>query len=217
MNANDVPIFINSYNRLNCLKEQITALEKRIPNKIIILDNASTYEPLLDYYKSIPHEIVYLEKNLGHQALWISKHINNYRGQYYVLTDPDVVPVEECPADFIQHFMNLMEQFPEYKKVGFNLKIDDIPDHYPHKASVLSWEDQYWHDRVGNVGYRGPIDTTFALFHPTIMTAWNWSIRTDYPYLARHTTWYLDPNNLSDDEKYYRDSEKTLTHWSKAM
>ena len=110
--------------------------------------------------------------------------------------------------------MNLMIKYPKYKKVGFSLKLDDIPDHYPHKPSVLSWEEQHWRDRIDNIGYRAPIDTTFALFHPTLMTAWNWSIRTEYPYTARHTTWYLDPNNLPDDELYYRTVNKTLTHWS---
>lgn len=217
MNANEIPIFINSCNRLTCLKALVTYLHNTVTNPIIIIDNASTYEPLLEYYKTLSHEIIMLEHNLGHQALWLSKTIRRFHGQYYVLTDPDVVPIEECPADFMQHFLNIMNTHQEYKKVGFGLKIDDIPDHYPQKQAVLDWEKQYWKTKVANVGYRAPIDTTFALHHPTLMTAWNWSVRTDFPYLARHTTWYLDPKNLPDDEEFYRTSQKTLTHWSKTL
>jgi len=218
MNSNEVPIIINAYNRLTCLTQLIDFLQKKeIENPIIILDNKSTYEPLLEYYKTLPYEIIYLDKNLGHEALWKSGHINRFKKGYFVVTDPDVVPVDECPANFMQYFMELMLVHPQYTKVGFGLKIDDIPDYFPHKSSVLSWEAQFWKNKIGDGIWRAQIDTTFALFHPNHKGAWGWAIRTDSPYIARHTTWYLDPNNLPEDEKYYLNVQKTITHWSRQM
>jgi len=35
--------------------------------ELIIVDNGSTYEPLLDYYKSLQHQVIYLE-NVGRTA-----------------------------------------------------------------------------------------------------------------------------------------------------
>jgi glycosyltransferase involved in cell wall biosynthesis len=199
------------------LKQLLDFLERTVSNKIIIIDNNSTYQPLLDYLNTSPHEVIKLNRNLGHQAWWLSRHNKRYKGKYYVVTDPDVVPIEECPANFLEHFMDLMNRFPRYKKVGFALKIDDLPDHFPNKQAVIDWERQFWKTKVTEGAYRSQIDTTFALFHPSLQTAWDWAIRTDHPYMARHTTWYLDPNNLPDDEVFYKGVQKTITHWSKGL
>lgn len=218
MNPNEIPIIINCFNRLSCLKQLINFLEKKnIKNPIILLDNKSTYEPLLEYYKSLPYEVIYLNDNLGHEALWISGLIHKFNKNYFVLTDPDVVPIDECPANFMEYFLEVLLAHPEFKKVGFSLKIDDLPDHFPHKQSVIEWEKQFWQTKVGPNLWKSQIDTTFALFHPSHHGAWGWAIRTDYPYTARHTTWYLDPANLPDDERYYLNCKKTITHWSKQL
>ena len=214
MNVKDIPIIINTFNRLTCLRDLINFLETSETTNIIILDNNSTYPPLLEYFETLSYEKIRLNQNLGHEALWKSGHIKRFKRSHYVLTDPDVVPIEECPANFMQHFYNLMQKFPQYKKVGFSLKIDDIPDNFLHKSSVIAWEGQYWKEKVGPYGWKAPIDTTFALFHPSQPGPWEWAIRTGYPYIARHTTWYQDSNNLSDEDKYYNQSVQGVTHWS---
>jgi hypothetical protein len=64
-----IPVIINNYNRLTSLKLLIASLEKRGYQNIIIVDNNSTYQPLLDYYKSCRYRLIRLEKNLGSNAL----------------------------------------------------------------------------------------------------------------------------------------------------
>lgn len=214
MDTSTIPIIINSFNRLSCLKDLVDFLEKTIRNNIIILDNNSTYPPLLEYFENMPHELIRLDKNMGHEALWHSGHIKRFKPSYFVLTDPDVVPVDECPEDFMQYFYNLMQEHPKYKKVGFGLKIDDLPDHNPHKASIISWENQFWQTKVTDKTWRAQIDTTFALFHPSHPGSWGWAIRTDYPYIARHTDWYIDPNNLTEEYIFYKNTRQGVTHWS---
>ena len=59
-NATEIPIIINNFNRLSTLKELLTSLEQRGYNNIHILDNASTYPPLLAYYKTCPYEVIFL-------------------------------------------------------------------------------------------------------------------------------------------------------------
>lgn len=218
MNYKDIPIIINAYNRYNCMLDLIKFLENTGHTNIILLDNGSTYEPLLNYYSTTKHRVEYLNKNVGHLALWDSGFVRNFRGQYYVYTDPDVVPIEECPENFMEYFYETLQQYKNYLKIGFSLKTDDLPDHSRFKSDVIGWEAQHWADPiVQGKYYRAPIDTTFAMYAPKHPGGWSWSIRTDAPYMARHTSWYLDHDNLPDDETYYKNNLQTKTHWSKGL
>ena len=100
----EIPIFINSRDRLSCLRQQINWLLEAGYRNIYILDNASTYPPLLDYYKDIEEQvkILFLKRNLGYKALWKSDILNILNIQTpYVYTDPDIVPINKCPKDVL--------------------------------------------------------------------------------------------------------------------
>ena len=49
--AKQIPIVINNFNRLGYLKRLIASLESRGYKNIHIIDNNSTYPPLLEYYE----------------------------------------------------------------------------------------------------------------------------------------------------------------------
>ena len=101
----EVPIIINNFNRLDTLCKLLDALVVRGYTNIYILDNASTYPPLLKYYERCPFTVIRLEKNLGFKALWKSSLRKKFCGDYYIYTDSDVVPVVDCPADFVDHLI----------------------------------------------------------------------------------------------------------------
>ena len=82
--VHDIPIIINNFNRLTTLKELIAALCQRGYRHIYILDNASTYPPLLDYYATCPFEVIRLDANLGFKALWKSGMYKRFCHDYYV-------------------------------------------------------------------------------------------------------------------------------------
>jgi len=69
-----VPIVINSRDRCSHLKQLVTWLLRSDYTNILILDNGTTYQPLLDYYNELcGHVTVWrLGKNLGHRAVWRS-------------------------------------------------------------------------------------------------------------------------------------------------
>jgi len=206
-----IPVFIVSRNRFDCLKKLICWLEKVGLNNIHIIDNASTYQPLVDYLDSLPYNIHKLPQNYGHLVLWKSGQfeeiINN---EYFILTDPDVIPVDECPADVIEQFYQILQEYPGVTKVGFSLKIDDLPDFYPSKQTVCEWERRFWSPKICKEKfdiYKTIIDTTFALYRPGIRpndSNWFRAIRTGIPYTARHLSWYLNPNDLDDEEIFYK-------------
>jgi hypothetical protein len=208
--AETVPVFINCRDRVSALHPLIDFLERAGCKRIVLLDNGSTYAPLLDLYERTPHEVVRLGDNVGHKSLWVDELVERLGvSGPFVFTDPDIVPIEECPLDAIDYFAEVLDRYPGYSKAGFGLKIDDLPDHFEHKSNVLAWESRFWRCRLAPRLYEAPIDTTFALYRAPREHSPRSAIRTGYPYLARHTTWYLDSDDLPEEERYYRAHART--------
>lgn len=217
-NFKEIPIIINNFNRLSFLQLQIDALEKRGYNNIYIIDNNSTYPPLLDYYNKTPYKVFRLNENVGFLSLWKTGIYKKFKNQYFVYTDSDVVPIDECPNDVLEHFWRLMQRYPRASKIGFSLKIDDLPDSFVNKAQVVTWEQQFWQKSLSQDLFLASIDTTFALYRPNVKGGANFGefmIRTGGKYTARHMPWYNDDNNLSEEERFYINSSQTSTYWTK--
>lgn len=213
----EVPIIINNFNRLDTLKRLIESLANRGYSNIYIIDNNSTYPPLLDYYKVCPYTVFRLKENLGFKALWKSGLNKRFCNDYYIYTDSDVVPADYCPNNFIAHFLKILKERPFARKVGFSLRIDNLPDSYRNKAKVIEWESQFYKHPVNDQLYRAPIDTTFALYRPYAglsRSRYVEAYRTAYPYQAEHLPWYVDTDNLPEEEKYYITHCAQKTEWS---
>lgn len=214
----DIPIFINNYNRITTTTNLINALTKRGYTNIHIMDNQSTYPPLLEYYKTCPHKVHYLKKNYGSRAFWKSGLWLRFMRSNFVVTDSDVVPIDECPDDFIENFYNLLKKYPKVHKIGFSLKIDDLPDWYKYKDKVIEWESKYFENEKEKNVFIAPIDTTFALYRPFSKRGKRDGeteiLRVGAPYQARHLPWYINSNDLDQEEAYYVNSLQTSSHWS---
>ena len=48
-----------------------------------------------------------------------------------------------CPDDFIEKFILLLQKYPKALKAGFSICIDDLPDHYKLKEKVIEWESVF--------------------------------------------------------------------------
>lgn len=215
MTNREIDVFIISFNRLGYLKALIKWLEQAGFENIHIVDNNSTYPPLIEYLASSKHQVHRMEKNFGHLAVWDSKKFEDIVGKkYYIVSDCDVVPIDECPRNVTEYFLGILKKYPKMAKAGFGMKIDDLPDHYAYKQSVIDWEKSFWKNKIDEGLYKASIDTTFALYRPGIFPPdkkWWQSIRTDFPYLARHLPWYQDSSRPDEEEIYY---EKNLKNKS---
>lgn len=186
----------------------------------MILDNNSTYPPLLNFLNSLNRNITLhrLQSNEGHRVFWKQKDIFNlYAKGYYVVSDPDIVPLDECPNDFLKHFKSILDSNPEVNKVGFSLKLDDLPNENNSKATILKWEKQFWRKNDIHGNYIADIDTTFALYRPkNVLPIWlNFfkAIRTEYPYIARHGGWYINSINLTPEQEFYIKTLNKSSSW----
>lgn len=201
----DIPVIINNYNRIDHLLKLISWLEKAQMRHIFIIDNASTYPPLLDYYKKTQYVVIRLSANIGYKALWDTSVHRWFRGLPYIYTDPDILPAEGCPHDAVRFFQETLTKYTDINKVGFALQINDIPDFYPSKADVIKWESKFWNNPVSENLYKADIDTTFALYRAySTGQQWGKTLRTGEPYIARHLPWYENPESPSAEELYYR-------------
>lgn len=215
-----IPIIINNRNRLSALKELIGALERRGYFNIYIIDNNSSYPPLLDFYADCPYKVFRLKQNGGHKSFWVSGIYKQFYRDYYVYTDSDVVPVEECPDDFLELFFKTLKKDKTLVKIGLSLKIDDLPDHFKNKQAVLNWEKQFYENPVSDLFFKANVDTTFALYRPGAKHAANIYLkmyRAAFPYQARHLPWYIDSENIPEEEQYYASHASAKTHWTEVI
>lgn len=212
----DIPIIINNRNRLSFLKDLINALEVRGYKNIHIIDNNSNYKPLLEYYKECKYNIFRLKENVGFLALWKTNIYKSFIHDYYVYTDSDVVPINQCPENFLETFWNKMRSEKSIMKIGLSLKIDNLPDYFNKKEEVILWENQYYNNETTDGYFISNIDTTFALYRPFMSQGASRlkMLRSKAPFQAAHMPWYNDSNNLNEEEVFYIKNAKTSTHWT---
>ncbi len=211
------PVFVNCRDRLTSLAELVGWLERAGCEEIYLIDNDSAYEPLLDYYRSTPHTVIRLDENYGKWSLWQAPELyERTEGRRFVYTDPDVIPVAACPLDALDLFSELLDRYKLPNKVGFGLRIDDIPDHYRHKQDVLASELGMWQWPLEEGVFYAPIDTTFALYRENGSWARE-ALRTGLPYIARHDSWYLDLDRLTPEEVFYQQRAAFSTAYTSGM
>lgn len=222
-NTKSIPILIINFNQLFYLEKLINFLIERKFENIIILDNKSTYPPLLEYYKKIESKvnIEYLQENYGHQVLYKAPNLmEKYCQGYYFLTDSDIVPNDNLPENFVVEMMKKLDQyFSKVTKIGFALRIDNIPNHFKLKEKVLTWEEKFWQNHVEPNGYLTTIDTTFALYKPQYGLQFTnidflKGLRLAEDYSATHGGWYINTENLSEENQFYFATVNKSASWA---
>lgn len=215
-----IPIVIINYNRLTDLKNLVSFLQERKHKNIVIVDNKSTYPPLLEYYNQIKDKVTveYMTDNCGHLVFWRTPRLHEkYAKGYYIVTDSDILPNANLPQDYLRKLYDILDHNKNVSKVGFALRIDDIPDHYAQKDKVLEWEQQFWEQSISPNLYAADLDTTFAMYPPyykyTDISDFYKGIRLGGDFTARHEGWYSDSNNQTDEEVYYKKHANKSNNW----
>jgi hypothetical protein len=214
-----IPILIINFNQLKYLKKLIDFLVKNECKNIIIIDNNSTYLPLLNYYETINRfvNIIKMKTNQGHRVFWKNKDLYELYGKgYYVITDSDIEPEMNCPKDFLLYFKKILDKNKNVTKVGFSLNISDIPESNKLKSKIIKWEKKFGDCQDENGNYVSVIDTTFALYRPINQFNINYfyeAVRTKSPYIAKHGGWYINYENLSEEQDYYLKTANESSSW----
>ena len=228
-----IPVYVNVFNRLTTTRrlcEQVSRLENCYP---VIIDNASTWEPLLEWYSNCPYEVIRLDQNIGHRAPWLSGSVrpaadlfwSQIDSEFYIITDCDI-DIEGVPLD-VASVLQIPFQWsrPEWSayqsdyfvvKSGLALRIDDIPE---KQGNVLRWESQFWTRPVEEDArfFWARIDTTFVMIHKSTwhkraMHSHVVAVRIAGEYQARHMPWYYNANNVDAETlNYYQTAGRSST------
>jgi hypothetical protein len=217
-----IPIYINVRNRLTTtriLAEQVSRLPDAMP---ILIDNASDWEPLLEWYRDCPFEVLRLRENAGHHAPWAwaipgpEDFQRRWGGNRYVVTDCDI-DIGDCPLDLLDVLDEPFEWHKLLVKSGLSLRIDDLPE---WQQDVRRWESRWWQRPVFDGRYfQALVDTTFCMFDATVSHSRAMqvvgipSLRSAPPYTARHMPWYIDGDNLDDENRHYFATSNNSNSW----
>ncbi len=180
----------------------------------VIVDNGSTYEPLLDYYRTTPHPVIRFHFNYGSHVVWDKGVVDmlGIEGQY-IVTDSDL-DLSGVPDDFLDIMTKGLEKHQWAVKCGLSLEINDLPDTAQGHYIRNNWEKVYWREPLDGMYFKADTATTFALYRVEVK---EWkvtpAIRTNRPYTAKHVPWYYtDFDGLPEDEKNYFNT--TNPKWS---
>ncbi len=203
----------------------VTAL-LRADLHVVIVDHGSTYPGAVRWLKWAAH---YTDvERLGNQHprdLWapgnvLDRHLGAQPEQRFIVTDCDVVPDRNCPADWVRQLGGILDRLPSARKAGLGLRTDDLHPRNPRRDEIRAWEAQY--QAVADGGHldilpgesavRADIDTTLAMYRRFEPFALGPAVRTRLPYLARHLAWYENPDRLTPELAYYYEHAEH-GHW----
>lgn len=206
-----VPVFILVRDRLSALQKTIASIYKTphsgqqyVDTRIILIDNGSTYPPMLEYLENSKNLVL---KN-GKVCYDIQEFITEYTksSDWYVVTDPDI---ELCLSVTLAMLIRVMRCNPGIPCAGPHLKLDDLPkNRYTDEQIYL--QNLQFGDKEKKVLHginviEAPIHTTFSVHRADRPFAFfrPGTVRALDPYDARHLGWYLDVENIPADEMWY--------------
>lgn len=226
-----IPIFIITRDRVSCLVRSMKSYRPLGDVEIVIHDNGSTYPKMVTYLEELEQNGVKVYKHQEQEEAFgkisesVEKTIRRYfdetknPSKYFVVTDPDIVLENPSPKT-LQVYITLLENARMTNGsvplcVGPMLRIDDIPDHFKFKEYMQKVHyEQFWKYPRSKALVGGEpveyqiawIDTTFAVYKTASpYTRLNKGLRVHEPHLARHLDWYIDTENLTEEQQYYID------------
>lgn len=197
----NIPIIINNRNLLTWPKAMVEKL-KTMNNveEIFIIDNESTYPPLLDWYETKPCEIIYLNNNMGHESPWNSGLVKKLNRKFYIVSDPDL-GIDELPNDTIAYMLFKLLESP-LSKLGLGLLWEYITENSLCYNHLQSYEKARWEkSKIKNeVYYDVKVDTTFALYNVNFYFIGGGSLKK--PYVAKHYPWEFTFDQIQKNEEF---------------
>jgi len=225
-----IPAYIIAKDRLSMIRNTVEQCQ-RLDLVPVIVDNASTYPPLLEWYNTYPCSKVFLseqyQQSYPHRNVWkhiltnVHDFIEKWNTEYYVVTDPDL-ELSTLPDDTIEVLKRGLISGCVHK-CGPSLDISNV--HQDWHEKVIEWEQQFWERPVelfsdSQIYYEAPIDTTFALYNiynASEQKYWDCSakaLRVGAPYMVHHIPWERGKGDWSEEDQYYFDHMNKSISWT---
>lgn len=185
-------------------KAMIKSLEHHsLISKILIVDNDSSYTPLLEWYKTLKHEVIRLNDNYGHFSAWKEEVLEKVETPYYIVSDPDL-SLENLPNNYIERMFIELIVNPNYRKVGLSLSIPTSSWYKNNFKDSYERERFYQSIPLEDGVFKVPIDTTFAIYSFMEKQHFVGGVRLPIEYSCRHLPWEkAEIEKIEEEYKYY--------------
>ncbi len=156
---------------------------------VYVVDHDTTWPAALLWLRGLETPVMYRGENAYPWQLWQWGPFRDLMGadsEPYVVTDPDVVPSQPCPADWLAELSGALTRH-RCVKAGLGLRLDRLPP-----GPLRDFERQFWADEVEPGVFAANVDTTLALYRPFgqyPLFALGPSLRLGWPYVADHLGW----------------------------
>lgn len=215
----DMPIVVPCYNNPTYLGQMLAQLQSRKLENVIIVDNASTFPPMLDLLSDISRtfRVIQLRRNHGPRYFCDNWLFYWKLPNFFCVTDPDIRFSDNMPTDFLEILAECTIKF-NAGKAGLALDISMphemrpiVITHLGVKYSIVEWERKFWTDQIsetegGDPIYRATTDTTFAVYNKRLFRKKDFenAVRVGGRFTAKHIPWCLDNELPQEEEAYYR-------------
>ncbi len=209
-----VPIFVPTFNNPTLLRGMLDQLLERGFANVTVLDNASTYPPMLALLDKVADRVHVhrFRRNLGPTAVLDDLRLWSALPRVFCLTDPDLRFHEDMPEDFVDRLYELSKKYCK-GKVGLALDISDptilrdddfIINGGTYK--IWEWEAHFWVHEVESDVYEAQVDTTFALYNKAFHDPSQHldALRVGGTFTCEHLPWRRDFALPQDELDFYQ-------------
>ena len=182
---------------------------------VILIDNASTYPPCIEWLKSCPYKVHFMEKNESAWAFFTTSLYKEYTDRYFMVSDSDQ-DISGLPSDWVDVLMKGLEETSDgVWKSGLSQEIEDLPKDNPYAQEIYNYEKNYWTNVNKDGYYKVWMDIGVAIYdrsrrnddpiHDVVgeNRSWYAAVRSPRPYVSRHLDWYLTPEKFREEDIYY--------------
>jgi hypothetical protein len=234
----ETPLVVNAFNQLTYVRDTVGWAAAQGFRRILVLDQASDYPPLLDYYASAGFRavagLIPLGQNLGPRAFF-SRGLYRDFPERLVYTDPDLALPDPPAPDLLTRLVALAERH-RAAKVGLAIEIperDALKSVYREPAEpssdVIATESRHWGRTVEPGVHAAALDTTFHLFSrrhfhlgrlmrfaPVRRRIFLRGLRVAGPgFTVRHRPWYAEDGLGEAEREHYRASALWWSTWAR--
>jgi hypothetical protein len=183
--------------------------------EVILLDNGSTYKPLLDWYKQCSYKVISLSHIVSEWDELLKLIYQIFNDRFFIISDPDI-DISSVPNNFKDVLFLGLNQH-NILKCGLSLSIIDLPKN-SYTDKIINHESKFWKIKTKYGFYKSDISTTLALYDMKKYKSNNFlsAVRAPIPYTAKHLPWYLTKETISTEEIFYIESTKK-NNWSKYL
>lgn len=223
----DVPVLVPTFNNPTYLRNMVKQLRTLRLDNLIVVDNASTYPPMLDLLSQLSRELRVVRNSANYGPRYLFRdEIQSLLPPLFCISDPDLQFNSELPDDFLAQLVSLTEQY-KIGKAGFSLDISDRAslrdDSFVIRGKeykIWEREEEYWQTPLsqlasGDQVYRALIDTTFAVYNKRYLKKENMldAVRVAGRYTARHLPWERDSIVPEAENSYYCRTASEVAHY----